>query len=102
MKNLFKHPLNLIVALTCITVMIYFGIKAYKEIRPQRDKKYDVELKNIRRDDQSISTSNTDDVNNRLDEIQNNQERFSREMQLRNDCESSGGEYQGSGTCVYR
>ena len=31
----FKNPLNLIIALTCLIVAIYFGVLIYKQIKPK-------------------------------------------------------------------
>ncbi len=70
---------------------------------PKRDKNYDIELKNIQKDLHSVPKEiNTIDINSRLEEIESNQRIQDRERRSQNDCESTGGEYQGGGICVYR
>ncbi len=35
MKNFIRQPLNLIIFITCLVVVTYFGIKIYKELKPK-------------------------------------------------------------------
>jgi hypothetical protein len=35
MKQFFKNPINTIITITCLIVVIYFGILIYKELKPK-------------------------------------------------------------------
>ncbi len=35
MKNFIRQPLNLIIFITCLVVVAYFGIRIYKELKPR-------------------------------------------------------------------
>lgn len=34
-KNFFSKPINVIISITCVVIIVYFGILIYKEVRPK-------------------------------------------------------------------
>ncbi len=40
--NILKNPLNLLIAIACLVVIFYFGIKIYKELAPKSYKEQQI------------------------------------------------------------
>ena len=101
MKKILFVLIGISVLIVSISIAYYFVI-----FLPKKESTYTEELKNIRREIQSgqnnQSAPDTSAIENSLEDLQNSIQEQKRDSQMKNDCESGGGSYAGSGTCVYR
>lgn len=108
MKNMKKFLIIILgssVLISSLSVAYYFIIYL-----PRKEENYQTEFKRMHREiintqnsieniNNSLNTNNTD---NRLENIEYSIQKQERDRQMQTDCESGGGNYQGSGVCMYR
>ncbi len=101
MKKILFAILGFSAFIISLSVAYYFVIWL-----PKKELNYKTEIQELRKDllnNQNNQTIiNTSDINNKLDDLESSMQQQGRDRQMQVDCESGGGSYAGSGTCVYR
>ena len=98
MKKLLFVLIGISALIASLSIAYYFGI-----FLPQKEKNYGEELKKIRSEIKNTQTrNNSSEIESKLEDIESSMRQQERDRQMQADCESGGGRYAGSGTCVYR
>lgn len=101
MKKLLVVLLAISALIVSVSIAYYFVV-----FLPKKEANYEIELKRIRRDIQNSQNNqfvpSTDNIESKLEDIESSMRQQERDRQMQADCESGGGSYAGSGTCVYR
>ena len=101
-KAVIKKVLLIILILSGIgaflSVVYYFSI-----FLPEQQKKYEKKLIDISREVKKNKPMKVDtsEMESQLEEIEYFLQRQERDKRMQNDCESTGGEYGGSGVCIF-
>lgn len=101
MKKILLATLGMSALIISLSVAYYFVV-----FLPQKETAYERELKNVRKEIQNVQNvkteTDTSGIESRLEDIEYSMQEQERDQRMQNDCESTGGIYEGNGICVFR